>query len=284
MESRFIKDGVNCIVCHNIKEIHLSKDPGKRGKDTIVWGPNDTMVGPFKDAKSPYHKTAYVPFFKEDPNKLCFVCHYNERSAYGTLIGSTGPEYEKSGSKKTCVACHMGPEVKGHAAQVRIANSTAGKERSLRHHLFAGARNGDVVADAIDMDYKQVGRKVTITLQNLVPHKLPTGFGGRVMRLEALYYDAGGKELGRKGYDMSVTYLDAKGQETVPYLAKRVKADTRLQPGEKRAFVFKAPKGTRYVQIRLDYYLIDPKWAEKLRIEDSEATKAYKIASSRIEL
>ncbi|NPA28971.1 MAG: hypothetical protein GXO33_02160 [Epsilonproteobacteria bacterium] len=284
MNSRFIKDGVNCIVCHNIKKIHRSKKAGKRGKDTVEWGPNDTMVGPFKDARSPYHKTAYAPFFKKDPNKLCFVCHYNERSVYGTIIGSTGPEYEKSGSKKACVECHMGPEVKGHSVQVALQNSTAGKSRTLRHHLFAGVRNSDIVADAIEMDYKQVGRKITVSVRNLVPHKLPTSFGGRMMRVTAVYKDASGKILGEKSYDITARYIDEKGRDTVPYLAKRVAFDNRLKPGETRKVVFRAPKGSKTVDVTLRYYLLSPEWVEKLHIEDPAVKKAYKIASLHIGL
>ena len=284
MSSRFIKDGVNCIVCHNIKAIHLSKDPGKRGKDTIVWGPNDTMVGPFKDAKSPYHKTAYADFFKKDPNKLCFVCHYNERSAYGLLIGQTGPEYEKSGSKTACVECHMGPELKGRSVQVDLKNSTATKERTLRHHLFGGVRNSDIVADAIDLDYKQIGRKVVVTLKNLVPHALPTGFGARMMALRAVYRDASGRQVGEDRYEIVARYADGKGKETVPYLARKVLSDTRLQPGESRKVAFKAPEGSKSVDLELVYYLIDPRWVSVLRLEDERAKEPYKIASLHIDL
>jgi len=284
MNSRFIKDGVNCIVCHNIKKIHLSKSAGKRGKDTIEWGPNDTMIGPFKDARSPYHKTAYAPFFKKDPNKLCFVCHYNERSVYGTIIGSTGPEYEKSGSQQTCVECHMGPAVKGHSVQVHLKNSTAGKSRTLRHHLFAGVRNSDIVANAIRMDYKQVGHRVTVYLKNLVPHKIPTSFGGRMLRIKAVYKGAKGYIIKEDEYDITTRYLDEDGEDTVPYLAKKVAFDNRLKPGEKRKIRFNAPREAREVDVILQYYLVAPEWAKKLRIKDNTFKRPYKIASLHIDL
>ncbi|WP_201352516.1 multiheme c-type cytochrome [Hydrogenimonas urashimensis] len=282
MGSSFIKDGVNCIVCHNIQTVHDSVNAGKRGKDTVVWGANDTMVGPFPDARSPYHKTAYSSIFKEESNRLCFVCHYNERSAYGVEIGSTGKEYESSGDKTRCVECHMGPSVKKRAVQVDLQRSTSRKVRTLRRHLFAGVRNSDIVSEAIDIDYRRVGRKITVRLKNLIPHKLPTGFGGRLLRIYLVYRDQSGTKIGEDMYDIGAKYADKKGKETIPHLAARILSDNRLKPFSSRDIVFRAPENSKSAEIFLQYYLMAPEWLEKLEVTDPLFRKKYDIASMRV--
>ncbi len=283
MEARFIKDGVNCIVCHNIKKIHPSIKASKRGKDAVEWGPNDTMVGPFKDAKSPYHKVAYADFFRKDPNKLCFVCHYNERSMNGTKIGSTGEEYESSGVKSSCVECHMGPPHMTRAVQRDLPDSTADRIRPMRRHLFAGVRNSDIVSDALDMDYKRIGHKLEITLKNLTPHKLPTGFGGRLLRVRVLYLDDHDQKVGEDHYDMGMDFVDPKGKRTIAYLASKVVKDNRIPPLSTRKISFKMPKKAKRAIVYLDYFLVDPEWAKRLKLHDPAFTKSYQIASMKVD-
>jgi len=285
LDQPFMKDGVNCIVCHNIEKIHFSDDPGKRGKDTIQWGPNDTMVGPFSDAKSPYHKTKSADFFKKDPNKLCFVCHYNERSPYRALIGSTGIEYQSSGSKTTCVECHMGAVKKGHAVQVDLGDrGTSGKIRELRSHLFAGARNSDILADAIDLSVMRKGQNVVVTLKNRTPHNVPTGFGGRQLIVTMKALDASGRLIQREEQILEARYLDKYGRESIPHLAKDVLSDTRLKPNERRTIEFKVPAGSNEVIVDVKYRLIGKKWIEKLNIEDEMFKKEYPVASMQMRI
>ena len=283
MSSPFIKDGVNCIVCHNIETIHPSVSAAVRGKDVVKWGPNDTMVGPFKDAKSPYHKTAYADFFRKDPNKLCFVCHYNERSTNGAKIGSTGEEYESSGSRKSCVECHMGPLHEARAVQRDLPGSTADKIRPMRRHLFAGVRNSDIVSQALKLSYTRVGSRLQLKIENLTPHKLPTGFAGRLLRINARFFDAKGKEIGSDHYDIKTDYVDPQGHQTIPYLAAKVTRDNRIAPLGSKTIALRMPEGTARTKIVVDYYLVAPEWAKKLKVTDPTFTKAYRIASMEVE-
>ncbi len=283
LNQSFMKDGVNCIVCHNIEKIHFSDDPGKRGKDTIQWGSNDTMIGPFSDAKSPYHKTKSADFFKKDPNKLCFVCHYNERSPCRALIGSTGIEYQSSGSKTTCVECHMGAVKKGHAVQVNLGDrGTSDKIRELRSHLFAGARNSDILADAIDLSVIRKGKHIVATLENRTPHNVPTGFGGRQLIVTMKALDASGGLIQTQKKILEARYIGKNGHETVPHLAKKILSDTRLKPNERRSMTFEVPTGAYEVIIDVSYRLISEKWIEKLKIQDEMFKKEYPVAFMRM--
>jgi len=70
LNAEHMKNGINCIVCHNIDEIHLDKSVGSQGLNSVKFGPQGTMYGPFDDANSPYHKTASnFPIYGKQPRK-----------------------------------------------------------------------------------------------------------------------------------------------------------------------------------------------------------------------
>jgi hypothetical protein len=119
-----MQNGINCIVCHNVDEIHLKKgDPNVRGFDAVTFGPQGTMFGPFEGANSPYHLTQKRDFFVDDPSRLCFVCHYSDSNPHGVEIYGTGKEYEAAqapdGKKPQCIECHMSGKKSGVASNYR---------------------------------------------------------------------------------------------------------------------------------------------------------------------
>ena len=90
---------------------------------------------------------------------------------------------------------------------------------------------------------------VTVSVQSLVPHNLPTthpGWASVVLELEIK-----GKNLKTVFSDKRVygrTYADAKGQKTVfDFEAAKVLEETVLKPEEKRVevFTFPTPKDTK---------------------------------------
>lgn len=272
----YLVDGVNCIVCHNIDKINKSKDPKNRGRRSVIWGPNNTMVGPFDDAVSPYHKTKKATFFKEEPNKLCFVCHYNEKNYHGLMITTTGKEYESvKGDKKSCVECHMGPLYPAHAVQAKLgSDTTANRIRTLRSHLFAGVRNSDIVSKAIDLDAKINGLYLNIVLKNLVPHKVPTAFGGRELEIKVEFFKDK-KLLSKTNYILGTKYVDSKGEDAYPHLAKKVAKDNRLGPYEKRMLKVAIPADTTKVEINVIYRLTPKSWRKALNLKSKEFLKDY---------
>ncbi|MBA3025361.1 MAG: hypothetical protein FP820_03015, partial [Sulfurimonas sp.] len=123
LQSNAISEGINCIVCHNIDKIHDDKDPTKRGINRVEWTKSGTMTGPYDDAKSPYHKVEERDFMSSNPDKLCFVCHANDRSVEGFVF--TDMQSEFVAGEKKCVDCHMGEKKIGVAATLKIDNGKA---------------------------------------------------------------------------------------------------------------------------------------------------------------
>ncbi|WP_200762640.1 multiheme c-type cytochrome [Nitrosophilus alvini] len=278
-EQGFVKDGVNCIVCHNIEKIKESQDPAQRGYKAIVWGPSDTMVGPFADARSPYHKTKQGEHFL-NPNRLCFVCHYNGRNIYGKIIYSTGMEYEESGSKKKCVDCHMSEKHDGRLTEKKFDGYDI-NIRKIRSHLFMGARNGDILNNALKVGTEKKEDLIFITLQNLTPHKVPTGFGSREVVLEAVFLLENGLKKSVSEI-FGVEYRDKRDRETIPHLAVKIEDDSRLNPYETRKFSLKIPAGSESVKINLYYKLIGEKLAKKLELNEEIFLKRYNIFSAEM--
>jgi hypothetical protein len=171
-----ISEGINCVVCHNIAKIHDEYDASKRGINRVEWTASGTMTGPYKNAKSPYHKTIHHDFMDKDPNRLCFVCHANDKSTKGLLFTNMQGEYKK-GSKK-CVDCHMGEKRRDVAATYKMYNGKA-KMRSVRNHGFTGGHTSAMWVDALKLKLAQKGEKLFITIENPQPHNIPSGFGSR---------------------------------------------------------------------------------------------------------
>jgi len=249
------------------QEIIGSRDPVERGYRAIVWGPDDTMVGPFPDAKSPYHKTKQGEHFV-NTNRLCFVCHYNGRNINGKIIYSTGPEYEESGSDRKCVDCHMSEKHTGVLTEKKFEGYRI-RQRKIRSHLFMGARNGDILKRAMKVGTEKKENTIFVTLQNLTPHRVPTGFGSREVVLEAVFELENGSRK-RVSEIFRAVYKNESGNETIPHLAVKTESDSRLDPNESRKFSLKIPDGSVSVRIDLYYRLIGKKMAEKLERYNAE--------------
>ena len=133
-------------------------------------------------------------------------------------------------SGKECQTCHM-PEQVGESA-----NGEA--KRKVANHTFPG-RIGQLRQEAakLEVTTKVDGDKTTVTVavQSLVPHNLPTthpGWASVVLEL-----DIKGKNLKTVFNDKRVygrTYADAKGQKTVfDFEAVKVLEETVLKAGRK---------------------------------------------------
>ncbi|MRI58793.1 MAG: hypothetical protein C6H99_04725 [Epsilonproteobacteria bacterium] len=258
-----------------------SKDPSKRGYKSVIWGPNDTMVGPYKDAKSPFHKTKQGEHFLQ-PNKLCFVCHYNGDNQYGVLVYETGMEYEQSGSKQSCVECHMSKKRERRVADVPIKGYVP-KIREVRDHFFMGARNGDILTKALNIDVKEKNHKLIVTLQNRTPHRVPTGFAGREVVVEISFWKD--KNLMQSvTKSLTTKYLDEKGRVTVPYLGIEKAEDNRIMPNEKRAYEVQIPQGVDSASIAVYYRLVNKDLQKLLKIDNEIFARNYEIVKVDIDL
>jgi len=283
LNTNYLKEGINCIVCHNIDSIEHTTDLSKRGFDAVKWGKNHIMVGPFDSNRTSFHQSVKREHFTKDVNRLCFVCHYGGENLHKLPVYTTGKEFQKYQDSKKCVDCHMSVQKKGIIAPNITKDGESSKVRELRSHLFAGVRNSDIIKNAFDLNVTQNGSYLLVTLHNKTPHKVPTGYGGRLLRVEVNYFkDKEKTETIHR--DLGVKYLDENGEVTIPYLAKSIAKDTRLKAEESRKIPFIIPNTTTDLEVVVWYQLVNDDIKKLLDINDPIFTKTYKISSKNIKI
>jgi len=246
-------DGVACAQCHLIKQVDRTKQPPEPKYELG----SKTLYGPYKDfVQNLAHQSMELGLFQK--SDLCLNCHQSVPSAANLgktndLLGSWDQSKAvKSG--KECQTCHM-PEQVGESANGE-------KKRKTANHTFPG-RIGKLRQEAakLAVQTKIEGDKtiVTVKVQSLVPHSLPTTHPA--WATVVLDLDIKGKNLKTVYTDKRVygrVYQDAKGQKTsFDFEAVKVLEDTVLKPEELRVetFTFPTPKDTKTfdVEVTLNY-------------------------------
>lgn len=274
LESDALSEGINCLVCHNVDTIHEELDASKRGVHRITWNPVGVMSGPIEDAKSPYHKVQYRDFFGKEPNRLCFVCHANDRSVGELLFTDTQSEYQNA--KKQCVDCHMSPKKKGTASNLPLADGKP-KERMIREHGFVGAHSEWMWEGALQLEVAKRDKALVVTMKNPNPHNIPTGFGARELLLEVTYL-SGSKVIKQQSMSLTTHYTDKRGNPTIPHLAESATEDLSVPANGKRTVKFPIVEGAGAAVIKLYYRLVndevrgmlelkEPIWSKKMFID-----------------
>jgi len=280
-----MKNGINCIVCHNVDEIHLDKTKGSQGMNSIKFGPQGTMFGPFDNAESPYHKTQKRDHFTGDDPTLCFACHYSAKNTlHGLEVYATGKEYDRfSAGKEGCKECHMSERKKGFASNYAKVGESP-KERMVREHRFASVDNSNILNDHVDVKSKREGDFFVITLKNNAPHRVPTGYGLREIILKVTFLDKDDKVIARKSYVLGAKWVDEKGKATIPHLAKKIIKDTRLNGKSTNAYKFPIPKEAVYAKYSFSYRLISEGIAKEIGVTDPFFLREYTFSEQRIHL
>ncbi len=246
-------DGVACAQCHLIKQVDRTKQPPEPKYELE----SKTIYGPYKDSvQNRAHQSMELGLFHK--SDLCLNCHQSVPSAVNLgkandLLGNWDQSKAvKSG--KECQTCHM-PEQIGESANGE-------KKRKVANHTFPG-RIGKLRQEAarLDIQTKIEGEKtiITVKVQSLVPHNLPTTHPA--WATVVLDLDIKGKNLRTVFTDKRVygrVYQDANGQKTsFDFEAVKVLEDTVLKPEELRIenFSFPTPKDTKTfdVEVTLNY-------------------------------
>jgi hypothetical protein len=289
-ETKTVRNGINCIVCHNIDKIHLDKKIGSQGMQSVYFGKQGTMFGPFDDAHSPYHQTQQREHFAGDNPKLCFVCHYSAKNQHGVSVYQTGIEYDEISKKAKgnipgCKICHMSKREKGFASNYAKAGQKP-KMRMVRMHRFASVDNSNIMKDYIDVDgyFDEKKNKFIINIKNKTPHKLPTGYGLREVIIKVEYTDYKNRLMDSYEYILGAKYIDDKGKETIPHMATKLEYDNRLNPYSQRKLKFPVPNGAVHVKYSLSYRLISKKLAKEIGVSDKFFLKDYKFYEQKIHL
>ncbi|WP_309496713.1 multiheme c-type cytochrome [Sulfurovum sp.] len=288
LNTKNMKNGINCVVCHNIDEIHTDKSKGSQGMHDIKFGPQGTMFGPFEDANSPYHKTKKRDHFVNDDPKLCFACHYSTENHNNVEVYATGKEYDMYAqdteqSVEGCKECHMSPKRKGVASNYAKSGEKP-KERMVREHRFSSVDNSNILHDHIDVKSSSVNGKFILKVTNNTPHNIPTGYGLREIILKVSYFDKKDKNLGNERVVLGVKWRDKNGKYTIPHMATMKVEDTRLEGKSSKEYSFNIPKGANYAKYTFSYRLIDEHMAKKIGVTDEFFLKEYTFSEQRVHL
>ncbi len=283
-----MKNCINCIICHNVDQIHLDKKVGSEGLNSITFGPQGTMFGPFNNADSPYHKTVKRDHFIDDNTKLCYACHYSAENHQGLEVYATGKEYDKfsedsNESIEGCKSCHMSKKKKGFASNYAKVGQKP-QERMVREHRFASVDNSNILNEYIDVDTSVKNSKFIINIKNNTPHKIPTGYGLREITLKVVYLDKNNKELEEEQYILGAKWKDENGKTTIPHLAESILKDTRLEGKSSKSYIFSIPKGAVYAKYIFSYRLIGEEMAKEIGVTDPFFLKEYIFAEKRVTL
>lgn len=279
VNSKVISEGINCVVCHNIDKIHDEYDKSKRGINRVEWTQSGVMTGPYKDAKSPYHKIVSHEFMNSDSNKLCFVCHANDKSVYGLVF--TDMESEYVGQKK-CVSCHMGPKHKDVAATFKMYNGKA-KMRMVRKHGFIGAHTPSLWKDALVLELKKQKNKLFIKIKNPQPHNIPSGFGSREILVEVVYKKRD-ETVSKKMISLTRHYTRRHNKVGIAHLALKQSRDTSIKAYGEKVVRLPLVEGADSVEVTLYYRLVNDEVRTLLDLKEPIWSKKNFITKSSLAL
>lgn len=280
MEADHIKTGVSCYICHNVDSIKQRNNNLENGYKLLNWTVGNTIVGPYdlSSNKAVFHETQQRDFLK-NTNNLCLTCHQGQANDNEFSTYTTGDEMGQSSEK--CIECHMGDVKKDYIApQIKRDNM---KAVELRSHIFAGARNENILKTAIDLGFQKEGNKAIVYVTNKLPHGVPTGFSGRDLILKARFFN-GEKSMTTENYEFKATYNDSFGSETLSYVAKSLASDTRLKPNEERAIEFNVPDGATSVEVEVVYYILSPTLQKTLNVTNEKYKKSMSLVIKKFNL
>ncbi len=263
------EEGVTCDYCHSITDLGPEDSSGPYEVE-----PGPVKRGPWKDAKSPAHKSEYSPLFESAT--FCSGCH-EFTNKHGLRVLETYSEWERSPYAKegvTCQNCHM-PRVEG----LKAVAGTGGSPRGYAnlHKLAGGSSLGQLQrALAVDIpSIKRQGRDLTadVALTNKgAGHMVPTGLPGRAVVLEVTVR-SGGKQLQSQRQSYKKILLDDEGNEidriSMLFGAHSIAQDNRIAPREtrKERFRFTVDPSERAEVSAKVFYIYEPHLIEKKQVK-----------------
>ena len=201
------REGLTCDVCHSVQDVRIHHD-AKGRLSTVdidrmeIIRRGDVKFGPFKDAVSTFHKSAYSPIFRK--SEFCAMCHMeraDDLEATGVPSMMTLDEYpvwkanfDASRTDRQCQDCHM--YAGGHGEWSDTKAAVGGVDRDpgelAGHHWRGSYFDGEMArrASNVGLSAQRRGDEllVTATVSNVgAAHKFP---GGPPFRQVLLLVDA----------------------------------------------------------------------------------------------
>jgi len=287
-------EGVNCLSCHLLKNYQgvLSQEIGESMKlgiaayehSDILQSPSGKVftqmpiptpapeTGRATPSFHPYLMTGNTALFRS--SDICLGCHEQRNNSNGVPLCSTGSEFRAAGSFN-CQQCHM-PVNQGYA-----------------DHSMAGGHNQAMLERGVIMTLKaeKISEQIhiQILLNNMLPHKMPTGTAFRNMYLKVSAYNGKGEPLWQnfKKHPLKedpqamfmLELLDQNNQASTPIKATKQGKDSRLVPRQKRTldYTFTA-ENVAVVRAELHYDLLLPSLKQSLQSLPAELKKSRVIA------
>lgn len=142
------REGVTCDFCHTVARVDLLERGGVPGNSGLVLDPAGPKRGPYADAFSTFHETAYSDLHTR--SEFCGACHNVFHPVTGAAIARTFEEWRGSvyaAKEIHCQDCHMvPPEVAAQVAatlEKPVLSGPSSNFDTVRtpfyHHTFTGA-------------------------------------------------------------------------------------------------------------------------------------------------
>lgn len=274
-------EGVNCLTCHMMKRYKgvLPKTEGEKMKlgvdayemGKVLQAPSGKVFTqipiPTPPPESNIASATFHPFPMESntallrSSDLCLGCHEQRNNPNGVALCNTGAEFREAGDFN-CQQCHM-PVSQGFADHTMAGG-----------HVQAMLERGVIVT----LDTKKDGQHIEakIKLQNMLPHKMPTGAPFRNMYLKITAYNIQGIPLWQnfKKHPIKedtkamfmLKLLDDDDNPAPPPKATKHGEDSRLAPRETRELTYTIPaQNVAVVRAELLYDLLLPSLKNKFQ-------------------
>ncbi len=209
------REGISCDVCHSVEDVRIRHDANGNVQTTDiskmeVIRRGDVKFGPFADAISPFHKTAYSAIFRK--SEFCAMCHMeraDDLEGVGVPPMMTLNEYpiwEKNfvagKTDKQCQQCHMYTGGEGAWTTNKLAPIGVERDPSTLagHHWRGSYFDGEMAkrASNLSLAAQRIGDELVVTanVANVgAAHKMPGGPPFRQMLLLIEAADSTGAAL-----------------------------------------------------------------------------------------
>ncbi len=273
------EDPISCSTCHSIKDIkeHTEENSNIYNNEKKIFYSSKTekiyreesyFFGLFKKTTgSPFHNIKKNEIFAN--GKVCIGCHSHKKNSKNfTICSIDNIDYK---AKNSCITCHM-PKVEGSATTIK-------KTKTHYSHTFAGVhKNQNLMKKYLKIDFQKKDNGFEISLKNEANHPLlmhPLRVG--VLKV-TIYRDGKMIKLKPKKF---VRIIGDNQKPAFPWSATTILKDTMLKANENRVIKYQTElKPKDEVNIEFGYFLINPKVAKKLNLENDKVSK-YKILKSK---
>jgi len=274
------REGVSCVSCHNIKSIQkhaksniniITKDKhtlysarkSEKSNSDVTYKMQKSLFGfVTKESGSPYHNIDFTNELFYNGN-VCIGCHSHKENAHKLQVCTSKISEHPNSEKENCITCHM-PEVPG-------SFTTLKNSKTHRYHGFSGTiHKPNMLIKYLSIKLQKDANGFDIILQNSANHPLllhPLRLG--VLKI-SIQKGVETKELAPVTF---VRIIGKNGHPAPPWVATEVLKDTQIQAKENRVIHFdKVLQSNDKVIAQFGYYIVNPKMAKKLNIQDSKAT------------